>query len=131
MVGRSHLCAPVSVRGGGESRPADDPNRQAPVNRSGHRSAVDEAREGLHRGAKSDDPKLEAESAGIAPGPRASKSRKGVKRLGRRGPAPGSGGRPRKGDEAKTLRATRPWEAQGISQRTWYRRQAEQNKSDK
>ncbi|MDE2101778.1 MAG: hypothetical protein KGL39_31315 [Patescibacteria group bacterium] len=44
------------------------------------------------------------------------------KKLGTRGPKPGHGGRPRKGTEDKTLTATRPWEAQGISQSTWYRR---------
>lgn len=45
------------------------------------------------------------------------------RRKGARGPLPGNGGRPKKGEEDKTLRATRPWEAEGISMRTWYRRQ--------
>lgn len=45
------------------------------------------------------------------------------KRLGSRGPAPGMGGRPRKGEEAKTLAARQPWKKLGISQRTWYRKQ--------
>lgn len=48
--------------------------------------------------------------------------RKQKRRIGSRGPAPGTGGRPRKGAEDKTLRATKPWEAEGISMRTWYRR---------
>jgi hypothetical protein len=29
-------------------------------------------------------------------------------------------------DRDKTLAATKPWEAAGMSRRTWYRRQAEQ-----
>ena len=57
-----------------------------------------------------------------------SKSRAGARRLGSRGPAPGQGGRPRKGEEAKTLKATRPWEKEGISQATWYRRQKERGR---
>jgi hypothetical protein len=32
-------------------------------------------------------------------------------------------GRPSQEDRARTLTATKPWEAEGISQRTWYRRQ--------
>lgn len=32
-------------------------------------------------------------------------------------------GRPLKKDKAKTLVATRPWEAEGLSRTTWYRRQ--------
>jgi hypothetical protein len=31
-------------------------------------------------------------------------------------------GRPKKGASEGTLTATKPWEAMGISQRTWYRR---------
>lgn len=56
---------------------------------------------------------------------RASVRRKAVssarRRLRKRGPRKGTGGRPRKGHEAKTLTRTKPWEKQGISQRTWYR----------
>lgn len=33
------------------------------------------------------------------------------------------GGRPRKGEEHKTLMAQKPWEKAGISRRTWYRQQ--------
>ena len=33
-------------------------------------------------------------------------------------------GRPRKGDESGTLRAQAPWVAEGVSERTWYRRRA-------
>ena len=51
--------------------------------------------------------------------------RRGIKKLGRRGPAPGTGGRPRIGDSHKTLKATKPWAALGMSERTWYRRQRE------
>ena len=47
-------------------------------------------------------------SAGVAPGPREAKR-----------------GRPRIEDAAKTLVATKPWEAIGLSERTWFRRQAE------
>ena len=54
------------------------------------------------------------------------KGRAGAKRLGTRGPAPGYGGRPRKGDEGKTLMAKKPWEAEGVSMATWYRRKKEQ-----
>jgi len=46
-----------------------------------------------------------------------------VQRPGSRGPAPSSGGRPRKGETAATLARSKPWEAEGISQATWYRRQ--------
>ena len=35
-------------------------------------------------------------------------------------------GRPRLEDRAKTLAATKPWAAAGMSRRTWYRRRAEQ-----
>lgn len=34
-------------------------------------------------------------------------------------------GRPRLEDRDKTLRATKPWVKAGMSERTWYRRQAE------
>ena len=34
-------------------------------------------------------------------------------------------GRPRIGNRDKTLAATKPWEALGMSERTWYRRQRE------
>lgn len=34
-------------------------------------------------------------------------------------------GRPLAKDAAKTLAATKPWEALGMSRRTWYRRQKE------
>lgn len=40
-------------------------------------------------------------------------------------------GRPRIGEEGKTLAALRPWEAEGMSRRTWYRRQAEQRSAGK
>ena len=39
----------------------------------------------------------------------------------RRGPMPGSGGRPKKGMEHESLKARMPWVAAGVSQRTWYR----------
>lgn len=35
------------------------------------------------------------------------------------------GGRPRLEDVAETLAARRPWEAEGMSRRTWFRRQKE------
>lgn len=44
---------------------------------------------------------------------------------GTRGPKKGTGGRPRLEDRGKTLTATKPWEAAGMSQRTWFRRQKE------
>ena len=47
-------------------------------------------------------------AAGVAPGPRKHKQ-----------------GRPRLGTEASTLSATKPWIAEGMSERTWYRRQKE------
>lgn len=37
-------------------------------------------------------------------------------------------GRPRIEDRAKTLQATKPWVAAGMSERTWYRRRAERAK---
>lgn len=48
--------------------------------------------------------------------------------IAKRGPKKGNGGGPRKGEEARTLRQTKPWEAEGISARTWYRRQKEGGK---
>lgn len=62
----------------------------------------------------------------VTPGRQSTKGRAGAKRLGTRGPAPGYGGRPRKGDEGKTLMAKKPWEAEGVSMATWYRRKKEQ-----
>jgi hypothetical protein len=52
-----------------------------------------------------------AEGAGVAPGPREFK-------------------KPLAKDAHKTLMATKPWEAEGISRRTWYRerRRKEQGK---
>ena len=37
----------------------------------------------------------------------------------------GTGGRPRLEDRGKTLVATKPWAAAGMSERTWYRRRRE------
>ena len=37
-------------------------------------------------------------------------------------------GRPRLGQEKSTLKATEPWKAQGMSRRTWFRRQAEKRR---
>ena len=37
-------------------------------------------------------------------------------------------GRPRVERRDKTLAATRPWEADGMSRRTWFRRQAERRR---
>lgn len=55
--------------------------------------------------------------------------RKATKRIGARGPAPGTGGRPKKGEEHATLRAQKPWEKEGISMRTWYRRRDKQKQA--
>ncbi len=52
-----------------------------------------------------------AREAGVAPSPREAKR-----------------GRPRIEDRAKTLQATKPWVAAGMSERTWYRRRAERAK---
>jgi hypothetical protein len=41
-----------------------------------------------------------------------------------------AGGRPRKGSEAGTNKARRPWEAEGLSERAWYRRREEQRMID-
>jgi hypothetical protein len=38
------------------------------------------------------------------------------------------GGRPLAKDAAKSLSRTKPWEAEGMSRRTWYRRKKEQEK---
>lgn len=40
-------------------------------------------------------------------------------------------GRPRLEDREKTNEARRPWEAAGMSRRTWYRRMAEKKDTDK
>ncbi len=40
-------------------------------------------------------------------------------------------GRPKKGDEDKTFAATEPWKAEGISERTWYRRRAKARRTKK
>lgn len=37
-------------------------------------------------------------------------------------------GRPRLEDRDKTLKATKPWFDRGMSERTWYRRKAEEKK---
>jgi predicted GIY-YIG superfamily endonuclease len=37
-------------------------------------------------------------------------------------------GRPRLGEEHKTIEANRPWEEQGISRRTWYARRRKEKK---
>src|SRR5208282_5804790 len=39
-------------------------------------------------------------------------------------------GRPRLGSEASTLAATKPWEKLGMSRRSWFRRQKEQQTKD-
>lgn len=115
LIGRSHRCV---VRGGAEvARLAH--NQKAggssppPATKLGRKPSL--AENGVV--AKPREP--------AAPKTSPAKSREGVKRLGARGPAPGSGGRPRKGAEKKTLRATKPWEKEGISQSTWYRRRRE------
>lgn len=55
-----------------------------------------------------------ATGAGIKPGPSEANSKRG--------------GRPLAKDADKALERTRPWEAEGISRRTWYRRKAEERK---
>ena len=40
----------------------------------------------------------------------------------------GKGGRPRIGTEANTITHQKPWLAEGMSERTWYRRQREKAK---
>lgn len=104
-----------SSRGGVESRkraPADD-RKSAGVS-----SSTDD--NGAGRSERKSSPPV-----GVASDPRDSKSRHGVKALGTRGPKPGHGGRPRIGQNGKTLKAVQPWKKLGMSQRTWYRRQAE------
>ena len=39
----------------------------------------------------------------------------------------GRRGRPRKGEERGTITALKPWEAEGLSRRTWYRRRIQIN----
>lgn len=109
MVGIRHRCVPVS-RGGGESRPT--PKIDAPKRVGGAKAA------GLLRQTDSSDGRATSRQdlgrqfepvsdlAGIAPGPREFK-------------------RPLAKDSHKTLTATKPWEAEGMSRATWYRRQKE------
>lgn len=49
-------------------------------------------------------------TASVEPGPRDQKQKRG---------------RPRIDERSKTLKATKPWEAEGMSRRTWYRRKQE------
>ena len=51
----------------------------------------------------------------------------GVSRSEKKAQAPrkSNGGRPRIGEEGRTLKALAPWKALNMSERTWYRREAE------
>lgn len=40
------------------------------------------------------------------------------------------GGRPIKGQEQKTIRASQPWVKEGISERTWWRREMERRRAE-
>ena len=57
-------------------------------------------------------------SAGVAPSPREPKPKY-------------RGGRPIKGRERETIRAREPWKADGVSERTWWRRQKEKRAEGK
>ena len=98
-----------SSRGGGESRPARENlagEREAPETTLVH-APIDRTSSAASSPPRRV-PALIGKSAGIAPGPRGTKV-----------------GRPRLENAAKTLKATKPWEKLGMSERTWYRRQAE------
>ena len=58
---------------------------------------------------------------------------RGAKKASRRAPAlskKSGGGRPRLENRDKTLRATKPWVADGMSERTWFRRRAEKRAAE-
>jgi hypothetical protein len=53
-----------------------------------------------------------------------------VARSNRAAPAKPAFRKPLAKDADKTLMATKPWEAEGMSRRTWYRRRAEARKKE-
>jgi hypothetical protein len=85
-------------RGGGESEPIRKPTL--------HRDGV----AAVNLGNRTSRESATEPVAGVAPGPRESRKT----------------GRPRLEDRDKTLEATEPWAAAGMSRTTWFRRQAEQ-----
>lgn len=132
MVGRTHRCIPKS-RDANVTVLAGTTRDAKPIGRSDEAKArKSEAVVGVARslpsGARTT---MASKKTGVGsertkPDRQSIKGRAGAKRLGTRGPAPGYGGRPRKGDEGKTLMAKKPWEAEGVSMATWYRRKKEQ-----
>lgn len=147
LIGLRHRCNPAASPSTGSRAQHSRPDRPGPDKPAG-KTVDNRAQAGKASGGGKDArpaagragtpnrrPREAAENIGlsVSAAGRASssksKSRAGAKRLGSRGPAPGSGGRPRKGEEGKTLQARKPWEAEGISQATWYRRQAEAKKA--
>src|SRR5271156_329035 len=125
----SRICA---IGGGADpsdpsrkSRAPERPNSEAD-GETGHASGFGrrssnsaEVATGL-RGSKTVVPRkaerrpTEETQAGIASGPRGAPS-----------PKKGRGGRPRLGAEASTITHQEPWRAEGISERTWWRRRKE------
>lgn len=95
LVGRSHRCVPIPVWAGGVEKKS----------RKRHDG-------GAHSGAATDDGR-KVEAGGIPKGPATATNSKREFR------------KPLAKDAAKTLAATKPWELQGMSRRTWYRRQKE------
>jgi hypothetical protein len=91
-------------RGGVESRHATDPDMRG----TGSVVAATKAAIPVIRPSNS-----KAEGAGVAPGPRETKSK---------------GGRPLAKDAHTALMQTKPWGDEGMSRTTWYRRQKEKAK---
>ena len=127
---RERNAAPVKTsRGGGESGPVATPQRADSGTRVAPRIPAPS------RGAQA---ASALSGAGVAPGPRETKSKPVVAQQVERpicnrevsGSIPLPGTKPKRGpprieDRGNTLTATKPWEALNMSRRSWYRRQAE------
>jgi hypothetical protein len=114
MVGQRHRCITKS-RGGEESRPAEAPGLKVAIEPKGQARSLDRGDAKAKAGVVSPDTRQPA--AGVAPGPREPKKAKI--------------GRPRIGTESETITHRKPWVAEGISERTWWRRQAERRAEGK
>lgn len=124
MVGRRHNCRgrKVEVKAGGFSAPPREPEGIAEGREAAPGLPVATEPRGQARSLDRGD----ANPKGGAVAPEARRPAGGIK-------APPSGketstvrrGRPLRGDRDKTLEATKPWEAEGMSRRTWFKRKAE------
>jgi hypothetical protein len=100
MVGRSHHCVPKSNPVAAPKLTGSQPRQSNAASKP--KTAVAKAKRLIKAPGKATD--------GGTAGETAPKVRKG---------------RPRLEDRAKTLAATKPWDAAGMSRSSWYKRQAE------